>query len=166
MTFSLQLNQRTLSGLLIALALLVSATMIFIATQWYDDWKLAHQPPPTTSQPTADANARLIKQIPDLHLFGQDITATGNMPITNLQLRVTGIVREENASKEKVSKAYISISGGPGKIYQVGDSLPDGVRIYEITPDTVILENGGRLEKLPLPREHLEFKPRTTEENY
>jgi hypothetical protein len=57
------------------------------------------------------------------------------------------------------------MSGQPSKIYQVGDSLPYGVKVHEITHDAVILENGGHLEKLPMTREKLKFKPRDTEEN-
>lgn len=166
MMFSLQPNQRTLTGLLLALVAIAGIICIYIASLWHSDWQLAHKTTAPARQPMQDNSADIIRQIPDQHLFGQDITATGDMPITNLQLRVTGIAREENADGENVSKAYISISGGQSKIYQVGDSLPDGVKIYEITPDTVILENGGRLEKLPLPREHLEFKPRNTEEQF
>ncbi len=98
------------------------------------------------------------------HLFG--MSATGDMPITNLELRVTGIAREADAQSENVSRAYISIAGGVSKIYQVGDSLPDGVKIYDITSDTVILENSGKLEKLPMPRQKLQFKPRDQEGNY
>ena len=62
-----------------------------------------------------------------------------------------------------VSKAYISIDGQPSKIYQVGESLPSGVKVYDITPNEVVLENDGNLEKLPLPREQLKFKPKLEE---
>lgn len=166
MPFSLQFNQRASVGILIGVIAIFVATAIYVGLQWRSDWQLAHQTAALNLEPVADNSAHLVDQIPDQHLFGQDITATGDMPITNLQLRVTGIARENDANKDKISKAYISISGGPSKIYQVGDSLPDGVKVYEITPDTVILENGGRLEKLPLPREHLQFKPRETKEAF
>ena len=163
MMFPVQLNQRYLLGGIISLGIFVAATFIYVASAWYLDWLLANQ----TVAPVVkhnNANAHLIAAIPSQHLFG--VSATGDMPVTNLQLRVTGIAREADAHNENVSKAYISIAGGPSKIYQVGDTLPDGVKIYEITPDTVILENAGQLEKLPLPREKLEFKQRDSEENF
>lgn len=166
MTFILQMNQRYLMGGVTALAVLVAASYLYVFSAWYLDWQLAHHTPAPTVKLDIDANARLIAAIPEQHLFG--ISATGDMPVTNLQLRVTGIAREIDANNENISKAYISIAGSPSKIFQVGDILPDGVKIYEITSDTVILENAGQLEKLPLPREKLEFKPRdpAPEESY
>ena len=83
------------------------------------------------------------------------------MPVTNLQMRVTGIVKMSGQSNS--SKAYISVEGQPGKIYQEGDDLPNGVRIYTISDDAVILDIDGRFEKLPLPREKLQFKSRPKE---
>ena len=164
-TLSRHLNQRyLLLGAAALLGLAVAGTLIFVVSAWYLDWKLAHQAPASGLKIDSNANARLIASIPKQHLFG--VSATGDMPVTNLQLRVTGIVRQANAKNESESKAYISNAGEPSKIYQVGDSLPDGVKIYEITPDTVILENSGQLEKLPLPRQKLIFKQRDPEENY
>ena len=107
----------------------------------------------------------MIASIPDEHLFGKAFSKSGDVPITNLQLRVTGIVKVQDEENGSYSKAYISISGQPSKIYQVGDSLPYGVKVYAISHDTVILENGGRLEKLPLPREKLVFKPQHKQDN-
>ncbi len=162
MTFNIQeLNQRYLLGGTAFLGLLVACTFTYVVTAWYQDWQLAHKSFTSSVKIDSNANAKLIAAIPDQHLFG--LAATGDMPITNLELRVTGIVRQANAQNENISKAYISIAGGPSKIYQVGESLPDGVKIYDITADTVILENSGQLEKLPLPREKLQFKPRASE---
>ncbi len=160
MILNVQMNQRYLMAIAAGLSLLVVFTFCYDFSAWYFDWKLAHQVL-TAKVKIDDSSARLIASIPEQHLFG--LSDTGEMPITNLQLRVTGIARESNAMGENVSKAYISIAGSPSKIYQVGDSLPDGVKINDIKPDTVILENGGRLEKLPLPREPLQFKPREKE---
>lgn len=164
MTFPVQLNQRHLLGGVASLGVIVCATFIYVAGAWYLDWQLAHQVVKPVVKLDSDANARLIASIPKQHLFG--LAPTGDMPVTNLQLRVTGIAREANSNSENVSKAYISIAGAPSKIFQVGDSLPDGVKIYDITPTTVILENAGQLEKLPLPRTKLEFKPRDPEESF
>jgi general secretion pathway protein C len=163
MTLNIQeLNQRYLFGGTALLGLLVVCTFMYVAFNWYQDWQLAHKTFANTSKIDSNTNSKLIAAIPSQHLFG--LAATGDMPITNLELRVTGIVRQANAQHENTSKAYISIAGAPSKIYQVGDTLPDGVKIYDITTDTVILENSGQLEKLPLPREKLQFKPRSTEE--
>lgn len=161
MILNRQLNQRYLLAFALAMSILVLFTFCYDFSSWYFDWKLAHTTPAVKVR-LDDNTAREIAAIPNQHLFG--LSASGEMPVTNLQLRVTGIAIEANALGENVSKAYISIAGAASKIYQVGDSLPDGVKINDIKPDTVILENGGRLEKLPLPREPLQFKPREKEE--
>jgi hypothetical protein len=108
----------------------------------------------------------MINSLPEKHLFGQAFSRTDGMPISNLQLRVTGIVKVNTETGKEVSKAYISISNQPAKIFEVGDTLPYGVKVYSITPDAVVLENDGHLEKLPLPREKLQFKPLSTEETF
>ena len=157
-------KQRLALGLGLALLLAVSFTLIYSISQWRNDWVLAHQE--ITAKPTmaaADTANTLITAIPNTHLFGKSFS--GNVPITNLQLRVTGIVKASTEQNGAISKAYISMSGQPSKIYQTGDNLPAGVKIYDITSDAVILENDGHLEKLPLPREKLQFKMRAAEEN-
>lgn len=156
---NIHFSQRTMIGICISMAVLVVGTFFYATWQWGSDWLITHQKiqsPPIISK--TDEMANMIASIPDKHLFGQAVAKT-DMPITNLQLRVTGIVKVESEQYGTFSKAYISISGQPSKIYQIGDSLPYGVKVYDITADTVILENDGQFEKLPLPREPLKFKP-------
>lgn len=158
-----QISQRSIVALCAIFAALVCCTFGYAAWQWYDDWQLANQPVakvPVVAK--SDAVGKMIAAIPDKHLFGQAFN--GNVPITNLQLKVTGIVKFDGNANAADSKAYISISGQPSKIYQIGDNLPYGVKIYDISENSVILENDGRLEKLPMPRQKLHFKPRITTE--
>lgn len=125
---------------------------------WVGDWQRIHHPPITAIIPHENL-AILPKQIADNHLFGQTLTADGDVPVTNLDCRVTGITKVFNEHGDDVSRATIAIAGAADKMYQVGDALPDGVKIVSIEPNAVILENDGRLEKLPLPRTHLDFQP-------
>lgn len=164
MIINLNLPQRSLLILCSLIAALTSIMLLLAIWQWYSDWELANQPVTQTPVITkSNATAKIIAAIPDKHLFGKSLN--GNVPITNLQFRVTGIVKlnESNAAN---SKAYISVSGQPSKIYQTGDSLPYGVKIYAIAADNVILENDGHLEKLPLPRAKLHFKAKNIGEGY
>lgn len=154
MIINVTLSQRTTLGILAGLALLVLATFCLTIWQWRSDWALSHQNMPAVLAPS-NGMGNVITTLPKNHLFGQSLA--GEMPISSLQLRVTGIAKVENEHGSS-SKAYISIADQPSKIYQVGDDLPYGVKIYAITPDTVILTRDGELEKLPLPREKLEFK--------
>lgn len=161
MTLHLNLDQRTMVGVCAAIAALLCFTFVFAVWQWHSDWVVAHQT--IVAKPAianVDETTDMIAALPNEHLFGNAFTKTGEVPITNLQLRVTGIVKVDTEQYGVFSKAYISISGQPSKIYQVGDSLPYGVKVYAISQDAVILENAGHLEKLPLPREQLEFKPK------
>lgn len=152
----LTLKQQSAISICAATAALAVLTLFMALWQWHNDWALAQQS--FTQTAPVVSNTDMIARLPEDHLFGKAFS-TGNMPITNLQLRITGIVKVNNEQGNSVSKAYISIEGQPSKIYQVGDSLPYGVKVYEITNDSVILENNGHLEKLPLPREKLQFRP-------
>lgn len=160
---NINLSQRTMLGIGVLLALLAVYTLFYSLWQWQHDWRLAHDEPPTGSElSNRNQTDALIAALPNTHLFGKNLSKTSDMPITNLQLNITGIVKTDNAH----SKVYISISGQPGKIYQMGDSLPYGVKIADISTNAVILENDGHLEKLPLAREPLIFKPLPEEESH
>ncbi|MBV9576202.1 MAG: hypothetical protein JO149_06230 [Gammaproteobacteria bacterium] len=160
MLLNFNLTQKNIMVLCSALIGCLLFTLFYAIWQWHHDWLLAHQPVSTTKQIVkTNETHELIAAIPKEHLFGKSFMS--GVPVTNLQFRVTGIVKAEN----EISKAYISIAGLPSKIYQIGDSLPDGVKIYAITANAVILQNDGHLEKLPLPRERLQFKPREIEES-
>lgn len=164
MILNLNLHQRYLIGLA-AVAVLLFITLIYALWQWGSDWTLAHKTQTKAPiQVKTDETADIIAALPDEHLFGQSFSKNGELPITSLQLRVTGIVKIQTQGNHSVSKAYISIAGQPGKIYQTGDTLPYGVKVYDILSDAILLENDGQLEKLPLPREKLEFKPQNKEE--
>ena len=161
MTINHSFKQQALLGTGVLLIILICITLLFAFNQWYHDWQLTHAPLFHSAPPINQDSMSLIASLPKQHLFGKSFEDS-EVPISNLQLQVRGIVKVEN-DQNNFSKAYISIAGQPSKIYQLGDSLPDGVKIYDITEEAVILENEGRLEKLPLPREKLEFKPRNAE---
>jgi type II secretory pathway component PulC len=138
---------------IIIFSLLLLAAVIEMPIIWHEDYLLTHaQVIPKTTQPLSDKTIALIQQLPELHLFG---LAKENLPITNLQLHLIGIVQ---ATPDSASHAIISEAGQPGKSYQIGDSLVSGVRIKKITADGVILENDGQMEKLLLSRPPLTFE--------
>ncbi len=141
----------------LGLSTLVLLSVSLVLNQWKADWQLVHQPI-TAVIIAKDTSSSDMTALPDAHVFGQALTADGELPITNLQLRVTGISKVVNAAGNDASHATIVIGQEIGKSYQVGDALPDGVKIYRIDADSVILENDGRLEKLPMPRPTLNFQ--------
>lgn len=142
---------------LILMGLLTVITFVSTPFYWYKDVQLANGPtgisPPTIERAEGDV---LSKKLPDWHLFGLGAEQqTSIMPITSLQLHLVGVIK---AAQDSQSQVIISEANQPGKMYQVGDRLGSGVKIYAITNDGVILQNGERLEKLPLQRSALMFQ--------
>lgn len=144
--------------MLVAIGLLVLFSLISMPYDWYSDIKLAKaRAAAAKNQPAVDQVALLSKKIPDFHLFGigPGGASTDTIPITSLQIKLVGVIK---AVPESASRVIISESNQPGKVYQVGDKLTSGVKVYAITTDGVILQNGTRLEKLPLQRSNLIFQ--------
>lgn len=153
----MRISTQTIKFALFLLMLLITlVTLTNLLTEWHADWNLAHPkkaPAQIVKTSVTDDISHSIATIPQIHLFGEAITGIGNMPLSNLQLHLTGIVHSTGDSK-----AYIAIATHPGKIYRTGDQLPYGAKIFAITDDTVVLQNEGHLEKLTLPREKLQFR--------
>lgn len=144
-------GQRVGLGLLILLSILVLLSVTHGIKTIHQDTILVSKPLPKPSHQMAD----LISSIPDQHIFGK-YGAFEAVPITSLQLHLVGIIK---ATPVTQSKIIISEQGQPAKIYQIGDTLSSsGVKVHDITEEGVVLENGGRLEKLPLTRPVLQFE--------
>lgn len=159
------LKERQLLALCVSTLLFTLFLCFVTVSEWRKDWLLAHHTLlPPTEKPEATQMKALVQGIPSAHLFGK-APEQGRVPLSTLELQVTGIVKAQGKMARERSKAYISIAHQSSKIYHVGDTLPYGVKIYDITPKAVILENDGRLEKLLLSREKLTFKPRSTQDN-
>ena len=145
-------------GLLFAILMgaLFFVTVFETLSAWRADFLLAHHPSIVVNDiPVEEGDAKLVAQIPAQHVFGQSAEDTGFLPITSLQLQLTGIVK---SSPDNLSRVIISEAGHPGKVYSVGDMLVSGIRIYAVNEDGIVLEHAGRLEKLPLVRAALAFK--------
>jgi type II secretory pathway component PulC len=143
---------------LCVISLLFLFTLIRTPLNWYSDVRLVKAQPMVPEMPTYKDNyLELIQQIPNWHIFGHLEKDTTILPITSLHIRLIGIV---SAIPKKQSSVLISEASQPGKVYVVGDTLPVGVKVNAIMEDGVILENAGRLEKLPLQRQPLSFQGR------
>lgn len=147
-------GRRVAWGSMITLLGLVILCVMMMLYSWRQDYILVHTQPKQVAKLTqTDTAGKLIAQLPDQHIFGN--RAAVDLPITSLQLRLIGVIKSE---PEKFSRVIISEGGKPGKVYQVGDTLSGEVKINLITKDGVVLENGGRYEKLPLQRTPLQFQ--------
>lgn len=84
------------------------------------------------------------------HLKDDDIS------LSQLSYIVVGIMFSKNS---KNSQVVIRKEDGFDKIYREGDFLADGLQIKNITPQSVIILNHDRVEKLNLPKTTLNFEP-------
>ena len=154
-----QWGRRLCWGALGVASVLFLVTVVKTPITWYADNQLSKASTnvaidlPVQMVQSSD----LIKQIPSWHLFGnaEKSPNTSILPITSLQLSLVGVV---HAFPQNKSSVIISEAGQTGKVYLVGDTLPVGVKVDAITEDGVILDNAGRLEKLPLQRQSLSFQ--------
>lgn len=96
----------------------------------------------------SDANrARAIASITQSHLFGMPATQSAEKAVliqaTQTDIHVNGII---SLSEQDRSTATVQIGEQPKALYTVGEALPDGQRIVEITPLYVVLEHAGVYE--------------------
>lgn len=150
----LQKNPKIMLGLVLTFLILIAMTFAKTIMQWHQDFSKPEVI--TTSVEVADnTSINLIAELPNRHLFGQALAADDFLPVTSLQLHLTGIIRDDNVHK---SQAIIAAANEAGKIYAVGDELTSGIKIYAINDDGIVLEHSGHLEKLPLVRNQLTFQ--------
>lgn len=113
---------------------------------------------------TTQANAMIIqtpKPIAQGHLFGLYVQDYAHLPITALPLNLQGTLI--NPINKNLSTAIIGVSSAPGKLFHVNDTLPVGAKIIAIHNDYCVIDHGGRLEKLIIPRVTLQNAPAPSE---
>ena len=111
----------------------------------------AHRPAASGPVPTAPAPAD-VGSVLQARLFGavQAVPQTGeNAPQTRVPLILAGTLA---STDPKAGLAIIGETAQNAKVYAVGGSVPGGMRLHEVYADRVVLENGGALETLLLPR--------------
>ena len=74
----------------------------------------------------------------------------GDAPQTSLPLVLTGIMAGDDP---KYGLAILGQSAQSTKVFAVGDNLPGGAKLQSVYSDYVMIDRGGRLEKLVLPRQ-------------
>jgi general secretion pathway protein C len=71
-------------------------------------------------------------------------------PVSTQGLILVGVLA---STEPQDGRAIIGESTGSARVYTVGATLPGGSRLFEVYPDRVVLDRGGSLETLPLPRQ-------------
>lgn len=108
---------------------------------------------PTRASPAPAANAsRTLAErsaaIRAAALFGIDAEGVTPVP-SELGWVLVGVIAETDP---RTGRAILGENAAATRVYAVGDALPGERRLQAVYPDRVLLERGGLLEELRLPR--------------
>ncbi|HVN99798.1 MAG TPA: type II secretion system protein GspC [Steroidobacteraceae bacterium] len=114
----------------------------------------------SSSRAPADSR-RPALQVPAIvaaHLFGDAAPATGdgNAPQTAAQLVLAGVLAVPDPKR---GLAILGPSAAAARLYAVGMAVPGGVSLHAVYPDHVLLERGGAIESLQLPKKFVQAAP-------
>ena len=116
-------------------------------------------PPVQIARTTGTAPSVDVQQIANAHLFGEadpeEVIAPPqenieNLAETRLNLSLKGTIASDSP---ETSIAIIADAGNEEKIYMVRDTVASGTTLHAIYADRVVLNRGGVLEVLKLPKE-------------
>ncbi len=91
-----------------------------------------------------------VQSLVSSHLFGAPVD-TGQDPANAPQSTANLVLAGTIATSDPKRGVAIISDGGPAKVYSVGDNV-SGASLHSVYLDHVILDRGGALETLPLPR--------------
>lgn len=152
------------------------AVVLAVAIGWQMTrmvWLFAPYPEPQTTalksisrvpgqQSSTSVNEAEIDRLVNAHLFGEakketqedvgapEILDPTAAPDTTLSLELLGTIASEIIED---SFALIHERGKDTKVYAIGDTVTRGTRLHGVYPDRVLLDRGGRLEALRLPKQ-------------
>ena len=108
------------------------------------------QPSPWVSG-AAKPHALQVSDIVAAHLFGEAARDAGdaNAPQTAVQLVLTGVLAVPDPQR---GLAIIGPNAAAARLYLVGAAVPGGVTLHAVYPDHVLLDRGGAIESLQLPK--------------
>ena len=113
--------------------------------------------PPASSAGQGASREFNVQNILDAHLFGRlsdtaapVVVQQAEVPETRLNLQLRGVITNDAAEH---AVAIIADNRGRDQIYRVGQQVPGGARLHAVQSEQVVLNRGGTLESLRLPRE-------------
>src|SRR5690554_753975 len=129
------------------------------------------RPAPVIVHPTSERTASTanFSALADSDLFGKAPEAPVEEPVvvetvvdapdTTLNIRLTGVAADEDG---KLSLAIVASGRSDERKYRIGQEIENtnGATLHAVYPDRVILNRGGRLEALRLPKEPSGAAPR------
>jgi general secretion pathway protein C len=119
------------------------------------------QPVVATAAPRPQRSGVDIQTVVSAHLFGVAVADPStqdpaNAPQSSANLLLAGTIATQDPKR---GVAIISDGGGPSKVYSVGERI-GGAALHSVYLDHVILDRGGALETLLLPRQLPPSAPR------
>ena len=109
--------------------------------------------PPGDARPATPAGPPIdIQAIVNAHLFGMPGASEldpSAAPATQMSLVLVGTIAQTDPEK---GLAILGESAPTAKVYGVGKTVTGGARLHSVYPDRVILDRGGKLEALMLPK--------------
>ena len=109
--------------------------------------------PPGDARPATPAGPPIdIQAIVNAHLFGMPGASEldpSAAPATQMSLVLVGTIAQTDPAK---GLAILGESAPTAKVYGVGKTVAGGARLHSVYPDRVILDRGGKLEALMLPK--------------
>ena len=86
------------------------------------------------------------------NLFGTSAATAqqGPAPVTSMPLVLVGVMAAEDPQR---GVAILGPSAPAAKVYLVGATLPGGARLHAVHSDRVLIDRGGSIEALMLPRQ-------------
>jgi len=134
------------------LAVAIGVQAAFIVTRLAG---AGHAAAPVTAAPVANSPTRTVDvaTIARAKLFGEAPVAVASgepAPATSMPLVLSGII---SARDPKSGMAILGPTVQAAKVYAVGDSVPGGAKLNAVYEDHVLLDRGGSLETLSLPRQ-------------
>lgn len=143
---------RSALGFSILLSLLIVVTL-------YQGVTFLFSTKPVVKPQSVLVKAQPLPKMSSWHLFGVYEPKKLNLkdlPNSTLNLQLSGVFM---ATPEKESQAVILVPGGDEKVYNVGDTVPGGAKLYRILADSIIIQRNAHLEKLALPKNSIKFAP-------
>lgn len=110
------------------------------------------------TQNTTQAQSEKTIDLTRYHLFGMYTPKNldpNQLPKATLDLTLNGVFL---AVPEKYSQAVLTAPGENQKVYNVGDDLPEGAKLYQVLNNSVIILYNGQLQQLLLPEPKVKFK--------
>jgi len=93
-----------------------------------------------------------IRSLLAANLFGQSAAPAGTgvaAPVTSLALVLVGVIADADPLR---GLAILGPSAAAARVYPVGNVVPGGAKLHAVYADRIIVDRGGALETLPLPR--------------